>query len=164
MYKATGFTVTPWLINITLYNYSELTPSCRGIKTAFFFLLVKNHTLVLTSIAHCITATLKSQLRFAGLAAPTVDFGGLNCGASLLISLFTFFFPLSFFSPGKVAVHSSLRRKINRLVIHRNVNATLVPLGTSVCVAWDHSGLSVQLWTCDKWPLCFSIFNTYTLC
>jgi len=78
--------------------------------------------------------------------------------------LFFFYHPPSFFSPGKVAIHSGLERKINRLVIHRNVNATLVPLGTSVCVAWDHSGLSARLWTCDKWPRCLSIFNTYTLC
>lgn len=38
---------------------------------------------------------------------------------------------------------------------------TLVPLGTSVWVVWDHSGLSVWLWTCDKWPHCFSISSTY---
>lgn len=63
-----------------------------------------------------------------------------------------------------MAIQSSLERKINRLVIHRNVNATLVPLGTSVCVVWDHIGLSVRLWTCDKWTHCLSIFSTYIPC
>lgn len=61
-------------------------------------------------------------------------------------------------------MQSSLERKINRLVFHRNANAASVPLGTSVCVVLDHSGLSVQLWTHDKWPHCLSTFNNYILC
>lgn len=78
-------------------------------------------------------------------------------GASLIL-FFIIFHP--FFSPGKVANYSSLERKTNRLVIHKNVNTALVPLATSVCVVWDHSGLSVQLWTCDKCSHCFQMSNT----
>lgn len=161
--KATGFTVTSRLINISHRHYTELISSCRGIRKRRFW-LAKYCTLASTSIILWITVTLKSPpLRFAGLAGLTVGFGGLNCGGSLSHQPpHVFFYHLpSFFSPGKVATRSSLERKINRLVIHKNVNATLAPLGTSVCAVWDHSGLSAWLWTYDKWPHCFSIVNTY---
>lgn len=38
-----------------------------------------------------------------------------------------------FFLPEKAAIISSLERKVCTLVIHKKVNATLIPLGTSVC-------------------------------
>lgn len=82
---------------------------------------------------------------FSGLTVPTVGYGGLSCGGSLSHQSPQIFFNIShlFSHQGKVAMQSSLERKINRLAVHRN--ATTVPLGTSVCVVLDHSGLSVQL-------------------
>lgn len=98
---------------------------------------------------------------FASLAGLAVCFAVLNCSGSLSHHpprIFFYHLP-SFFSPGKVGIHSSLERKINTLVIHKNANATLVPLGTSVCVVGDRSGVSLQLRTHDKCPYCFCIFN-----
>lgn len=113
-------------------------------------------TLASTSIIHRITVIPKSTLMLATLAGLCRSEPKQEPMGSLY---FFFFYHLPSVFSGKVAVLSSLEGKINRLVIHKNVNATLVPLGTSVCVVWDHSGSSMQLWTCYKCPHCFHIFN-----
>lgn len=132
---------------------------CKGVRQQWFYHL-ENCTLASTSIIHWITVTLKSaQRRFCWLSWTDSWIKKSKLRWEPLSSAFSYFFffyhPSSFFSPGKVAIQSSLERKINSLVIHKNVNATSVPLGTSVCAVWDHSGLSMWLWTCDKWPHCF---------